>query len=82
LAPIYDMLPMLYAPENGEIIERAFCCPDITSEPEDVKAMALSMANEFWGAMQTANVSDKFKGVAARHLAAIPFPPEPPVMAI
>ncbi len=48
LAPAYDMLPMLYAPENGQIIGRSF-------QPSMAEAAALkewksafSLAKEYW----------------------------------
>lgn len=63
LAPVYDMLPMLYAPEKSEIVIRNFN-PSATS----VSETAIEMASEFWNALsERHDISDEFKQIAAQN---------------
>lgn len=48
LAPIYDVLPMLFAPEHDQIITRVFQPPDPTSDTLRVWARARGRAEEYW----------------------------------
>jgi hypothetical protein len=73
LAPIYDMLPMMYQPNRqGEIVARRFDMAvldrlDLRCLPE-----ALTLASLFWGKVATdARVSDDFRRIALAHAAAI-----------
>jgi hypothetical protein len=61
LAPIYDMLPMLYAPEKSEIVERMF------KPPRAVEVnTALELARQFWNALALRDdVSEAFRKIAA-----------------
>jgi len=65
LAPIYDMLPMLYAPEKSEIVERMFKVPQSV---EDVAA--LELAHQFWTDLALRDdVSEAFRKIAAANAA-------------
>lgn len=58
-APVYDMLPMMYAPEKGEIVSRTFTLPDIDD------ARAKQMAGEFWlKVSKNALVTPQFASIA------------------
>lgn len=67
LAPVYDMLPMFYAPVAGEVVER-----DWASQPRRPNAhtlgvwpLALELAVRFWqSAAGDARISHEFRAVA------------------
>jgi len=63
LAPIYDMLPMLYAPEKSEVVTRSFVVPQGGG-----MALAKDAALAFWQEL-AANpaVSDLFRSIAAEN---------------
>jgi hypothetical protein len=48
LAPVYDMLPMLWAPEHDQIFARVFQPPDPTSDTLRVWARARARAEDYW----------------------------------
>jgi hypothetical protein len=48
LAPVYDMLPMLYRPVSGETPQREFAPRSLTMETADVWPEALQSAIQFW----------------------------------
>ena len=48
VAPVYDMLPMLFAPREGEIIERPFEPPSPDPADADVWPSAWSAASAYW----------------------------------
>ncbi|PCI39157.1 MAG: hypothetical protein COB53_03715 [Elusimicrobia bacterium] len=48
LAPIYDMLPMLYIPKNDQVVKREFIPPLPRSGDADVWVGAWEAAREFW----------------------------------
>lgn len=66
LAPVYDMLPMLYRPgPQGEIVERSFNPALPLPEQRDPYEQAEIMARQFWVRVANANaVSDSFKLLA------------------
>jgi hypothetical protein len=65
LAPIYDMLPMLYAPEKSEIVERTFK-PPRAAEADT----ALELAHQFWKDLALReDVSEAFRKIAAENAA-------------
>jgi serine/threonine protein kinase HipA of HipAB toxin-antitoxin module len=76
LAPIYDMLPMLFAPQNDVIVARAFEPADPTAETMSVFSRARALAEQYWGRVSAdARVSDEFRAIAAAcgdTLAALP----------
>ena len=72
LAPAYDMLPMLYAPINGQIVERAFHLemphPDATAEWK----AARPLAERFWTrAANDPQVSQAFRDIARSNAAVV-----------
>ena len=69
LSPTYDMLPMLYAPVGGELVQRDFASkgkPQPTSATLPEWPRALALAVQFW---QTAAADDRisaaFRAIAA-----------------
>jgi hypothetical protein len=48
LAPVYDMLPMLFAPVEGELIERRFEPTPPTADTLDVWSQAARCAVAYW----------------------------------
>ncbi len=48
LAPVYDMLPMLFAPQDGQVIERTFDPPDTTAETLALWPRARELARGYW----------------------------------
>jgi hypothetical protein len=76
LAPVYDMLPMLFAPQNDQLIERVFAPADPAAETMPVYRRARALAEQFWGRLVAdARVSEQFRAIAsacADTLAALP----------
>jgi hypothetical protein len=76
LAPVYDMLPMLFAPQNDEIIARLFEPADPTAETMTVYRHARALAAQYWGLLATdTRVSADFRRIAeicGNTLAALP----------
>lgn len=76
LAPVYDMLPMLFAPQNDQIIARVFEPADPAAETMSVYRRARALAEQFWGRLVAdARVSEGFRAIAAtcaKTLAALP----------
>jgi hypothetical protein len=71
LSPTYDMLPMLYAPIGGELVQRDFGArplqPTAATLPEWPQARALAAV--FWQAAASDNrVSEGFRVIAAQNL--------------
>ena len=71
LSPTYDMLPMLYAPVGGELVQRDFAAkgkPQPTSATLPEWPRALALAIQFW---QTAaadeRISAGFRALAAEN---------------
>jgi hypothetical protein len=67
LAPVYDMLPMLYAPARGvELPERDFTPPLPLPAEREVWRMAAQAAIEFWGrAAGDQRISAAFRQICA-----------------
>jgi HipA-like protein len=76
LAPVYDMLPMLFAPQNDQIIARGFEPSDPSAETMSVYRRARALAEQFWGRLSAdVRVSEEFRAIAAtcaNTLAALP----------
>lgn len=65
LAPAYDRLPMLYAPEGGNLVERAFAPAPPLAVEADVWADACRAAGEVWRAAASHPlVSRGFRAIA------------------
>ncbi|HEY6126446.1 MAG TPA: type II toxin-antitoxin system HipA family toxin YjjJ [Steroidobacteraceae bacterium] len=69
LAPVYDMLPMLYAPEHDELPARTFVAPAPTSDSLREYGRARVLAEQYWTACAAdARISEDFRGIAAGNL--------------
>jgi HipA-like C-terminal domain len=69
LAPIYDMLPMLFAPAHDEIVERVFEPPGITSVTLRAWPKARELAEQYWDALtRDERIGQDFRGIAERCL--------------
>nr|WP_315397758.1 type II toxin-antitoxin system HipA family toxin YjjJ [uncultured Duganella sp.] len=73
LLPAYDMLPMLYRPNShGEIVARQWASIHLGRMELKHLRRCHEMALQFWAdVLGDPRISDDFKGVAARHMAAI-----------
>lgn len=86
LAPVYDMLPMLFAPEHDQVTTRVFAPPDPATDTLRVYGRARSLAEQYWRACaRDERISEDFRRICAdcgRTLEALPragayaeFPP-------
>lgn len=73
LSPTYDMLPMLYAPINGELPHDNKTAPTTpTAHTQAEWPQALALAQRFWqSVLADGRVSAAFKGIAQANLAAV-----------
>jgi DNA-binding transcriptional ArsR family regulator len=72
LAPVYDMLPMLYAPEHVELIDREFQPAGPTAETLHAFGRARSLAEQYWQACAgDERISSGFRRIAAANLATL-----------
>jgi hypothetical protein len=72
LAPVYDMLPMAYAPIGGDVPDRAFDVPAPDPGHEDAWRRAADLATGYWRTVaRDARVSQPFQGIAAANAGAI-----------
>ena len=70
LAPVYDMLPMLYRPVSGELLSRRFIPPLPTMETAGVWPEALQAALRFWAlAGDDAGISVAFRAICRENQA-------------
>jgi hypothetical protein len=66
LAPVYDMLPMLFAPVDDQLVARIYAPSDPTSDTLNVWGRARSLAEEYWRALASdARISAEFRGICA-----------------
>jgi hypothetical protein len=71
LSPTYDMLPMLYAPINGELVPRDFAARGLQPTAATLTAWprAKALACTFWqAAAADARISAGFRQIAADNL--------------
>lgn len=70
LAPVYDMLPMRFAPNtHGEVVEREIRLSQATALTQAVWPMANEWATYYWSTVSVdARISDEFKGIAKAYL--------------
>ncbi len=72
LAPAYDVLPMLFAPQNDQIVEREFQAPDPTADTLAQWPRALQLAEEYWELLaRDARISEEFRRMSRRCLTAL-----------
>jgi HipA-like C-terminal domain len=76
LAPIYDMLPMLFAPEHDQVLARVFVPPDPSSETLGVYGRARALAEYYWErCANDSRISNEFRALCrscGETLAALP----------
>jgi len=72
LAPIYDMLPMLFAPEHDQIIAHVFQPPGPTSDTLLMWPRARALAQGYWRALTgDARIGAEFRQIAGACLRAL-----------
>jgi hypothetical protein len=77
LAPVYDMLPMLFAPGTGEAAAIAYEPPQPTAETLDVWPHARRIAESYWERLASeGQLSAGFRGLCAGALAALRAAPD------
>jgi hypothetical protein len=65
LAPVYDMLPMLFAPEHDQIVTRVLQPTDPTSDTFRVWARARALAEDYWRLLSSdLRVSPQFRTIS------------------
>jgi hypothetical protein len=76
LAPVYDMLPMLFAPQNDQILVRVFDPRDPTAETMTAYRSARELAEKYWRRLSDdGRISLEFREIAracGKTLAALP----------
>jgi hypothetical protein len=66
LTPVYDMLPMLFAPAHDQLVARSYTPADPTSETLNVWGRARALAEEYWRTLASeARISAEFRGICA-----------------
>lgn len=66
LAPVYDMLPMLYAPEHDEMPVRTFAPPAPSADSLREFGRARALAERYWASCAgDARISEEFRAIAA-----------------
>lgn len=72
LAPVYDMLPMLFAPVHDQIAVHSFTAPDPASATLRAYGRARALAETYWRACsQDERISEDFRRLCAGCLTAI-----------
>ncbi len=65
LAPVYDMLPMLFMPRNNQIIHKQFAPPLPLPEDGKIWSSVSTVALEFWDeVLSNTRISTSFKKIA------------------
>ena len=66
LAPVYDVLPMLYVPVENQIVERVFEVSPPKSDAFEEWGRALILARLFWSLVsEDSRVSEYFRKISA-----------------
>jgi hypothetical protein len=69
LAPVYDMLPMLFAPQDGQIVERRFEAVAARAEWLSVWTRARELAQSYWDRLaQDPRISSDFRQICSAAL--------------
>jgi HipA-like C-terminal domain len=72
LAPAYDMLPMLFAPRDGQMVPRQFGPPAPTAAWLSVWPRAHALAQNYWNRLvNESRLSAEFRELSAQCLAAL-----------
>jgi hypothetical protein len=72
LAPVYDMLPMLFAPQDGHLLPRKFEPTPARAEWLSVWAEARTLADTYWTQLaQDARITPQFRHICAESLRAL-----------
>jgi HipA-like C-terminal domain len=72
LAPAYDMLPMLFAPQHSQLIEREFVAPPPSAATLPVWTAAQTLARRYWHELSVdQRVSSDFQHICVSCLAAL-----------
>lgn len=75
-APVYDMLPMLFAPQNEQLVERVFEPPDPTAETLQFWPRARALAEGYWQRLiADERVSPEFRAISREALSALKATP-------
>jgi hypothetical protein len=65
LAPVYDMLPMLFAPEHNQIVARTFVAPDPTADTLRAYGRSAVLAEQYWRQVSADDrISNEFRAMA------------------
>jgi hypothetical protein len=71
-APVYDMLPMLFAPEHDQITPRVFHPVEPTSDSLRAWPHARVLAERYWRALtDDSRISDEFRQISSACLATL-----------
>jgi hypothetical protein len=72
LAPIYDMLPMLFAPLHDQIVARVFRAPEPTSDTLRAWPRARALGETYWRTVsRDSRISDEFRAIAGACLSTL-----------
>jgi hypothetical protein len=72
VAPAYDMVPMLYAPEAGHLTEREFMPPVPDASVSSIWDGVSAAAEDFWNTLTThPALSPAFRAIAERNRVAV-----------
>jgi hypothetical protein len=67
LAPVYDMLPMLFAPQDDQLVSRSFEPPSPRAAWLSVWTAARALAESYWARLaQDSAISADFRGISAQ----------------
>jgi hypothetical protein len=65
LTPVYDMLPMLFAPIHDQLVARIYTPADPTSDTLHVWGRARALAEEYWRALASeVRISAQFRSIS------------------
>jgi len=66
LTPVYDMLPMLFAPAHDQFVAGIYTPPGPTSDTLNVWGRARALAEEYWRTLASdGRISAEFRGICA-----------------
>jgi HipA-like C-terminal domain len=66
LAPVYDMLPMLFAPAHDQLVARIYTPADPTSDTLNVWGNARALAEQYWRSLaKEVRISEGFRTICA-----------------